>query len=154
NASFQSSTMPQAGNPHVMDVTYTITEGPQSRASDVVVLGQKVTHPQMLDRITRPDVTKGGPLSLGKFFAAENELYDLGIFDWVSVKHLRPISDQSREEVLVKVHESKRNSIDVGGGIEVIPRSGNVPVGDVALPGLPVTGLGTKFTVSQKSFWG
>ena len=36
----------------------------------------------------------------------------------------------------------------------MIPRSGNIPVGAVALPGIPPIGLGTKFTVSQKSFFG
>ena len=72
----------------------------------------------------------------------------------MSVKPRRPIADQDHEDVLIKVHESKRYSMDLGGGIEVIPRSGNIPVGTVALPGIPPIGLGTKFSVSQKSFFG
>ena len=44
--------------------------------------------------------------------------------------------------------------MDVGGGLEVVPRSGNIPVGSVAVPGIPPISLGDKFTVSQKSFIG
>jgi outer membrane protein assembly factor BamA len=44
--------------------------------------------------------------------------------------------------------------MDIGGGIEIIPRNGNVPVGAVVVPGLPPISLGDKFTVSQKSFIG
>lgn len=154
NASFQSAVTPSADNPHLMNVVYTITEGPQGHISAVVPLGEKVTRPSFLQSMTEPNVSKGKPLSQGKFFTAESDLYKLNIFDWVSVKPLQPISDQTQDEVLVKVHESKRYTMDIGGGIEVIPRSGNIPVGTVALPGLPVIGLGSKFTVSQKSFFG
>ncbi len=154
NATFKSSVSPVAGNPHLMNVVYDINEGPQGHVSNVVLLGQKITKPQFIRAITAPDVSAEKPLSQGKFFTAESNLYGLNIFDWASVKPLRPPSDQDREEVLVKVHESKRYTMDIGGGIEVIPRSGNIPVGDVALPGLPPIGLGTKFTVSQRSFFG
>ena len=36
----------------------------------------------------------------------------------------------------------------------MIPRSGNIPVGTVALPGIPPIGVGSKFTASQTSYWG
>ena len=61
---------------------------------------------------------------------------------------------QGAQEVLDRVHESPRYTMDVGGGIEVIPRNGNIPVGSVIVPGLPPVSLGNKFTVSQKSFIG
>jgi outer membrane protein insertion porin family len=44
--------------------------------------------------------------------------------------------------------------MDVGIGLEAIPRNGNIPVGAVALPGLPAVSLGDKYTTSQKSFFG
>jgi outer membrane protein insertion porin family len=154
NAGFRPEVTPSPQNPHVMNVVYTITEGPQGHINAVVPVGEKVTRPSFLREMTEADVSKGKPLSQGKFFTAESDLYKLNIFDWVSVKPLQPISNQTQDEVLVKVHESKRYTMDIGGGLEVIPRSGNIPVGTVALPGLPVIGLGSKFTVSQKSFWG
>jgi outer membrane protein insertion porin family len=154
NASFQSSVTPSAGHPHLMNVVYTITEGPQGHISAVIPLGEKVTRTSLLRGVTGPNLSEGKPLSQGTFFAAESNLYNLNIFDWVSIKPLEPITNQTQDEVLIKVHESKRYSMDIGAGIEIIPRSGNVPVGTVALPGLPVVSLGSKFTVSQKSFFG
>ncbi len=154
NANLRSSVTPQPGNAHLVDVVYNIQEGPQGRVDDVIVLGEQVTRPSLISLISAPEVGPGQLLSQGKFFTAEGALYNLNVFDWVSVKPRAALSDQPRETVLIKVHESKRYSMDVGAGIEVIPRSGNIPVGDVALPGLPPIGLGSKFTVSQKSFFG
>ena len=69
--------------------------------------------------------------------AAESRLYALGPFDWAEVNLRRPITTQSQEEVLIKVHESKRNTVTAGFGFEVINRGGSVPSGTVAVPGLP-----------------
>ena len=69
--------------------------------------------------------------------AAETRLYDLNVFDWSSVGPRKPITDQTDEETLVKVHEAKRNEITYGFGFEVSHRGGNIPAGTVAVPGLP-----------------
>ena len=156
NATFKSTVSPDPQNAHLMNVVYTIDEGPQGHVSDVVVLGQESHAGRVYpDDVTAPNVSSGKPLSEGKFFTAESDLYNLNIFDWVSIKPLRPVSDQTQEEVLVKVHESPRYSLDVGGGIEVIPRSANIPGrAKWRCREFPPIGLGTKFTVTQKSFFG
>jgi len=154
NARLRSVVTPVADHPHLFNVVYMVEEGPQGHVRDVVLLGEKTTKPKFVEALTRPNVSEGKPLSQGNFFTAEGDLYNLGVFDWASIKTLRPITTQDQEEVLIRVHESKRYSIDIGAGIEVIPRSGNIPVGTVALPGLPPVGLGSHFTVSQKSFFG
>jgi outer membrane protein insertion porin family len=152
NANFESTVSAANGNPHRMNVEYKITEGPHTFIDSVVLLGAEHTRADFLRQITGPGVTKGQPLSLGELFTAESNLYNLGVFDWASVQPREPISDQTKAEVLEKVHETRRNTIEYGGGIEVIPRSGNIPIGTVALPGLPTIGLGSKFTTSQRSF--
>jgi outer membrane protein insertion porin family len=154
NAHFDSSVSPALGNPHLLDVVYTIESGPQAHVGEVTLLGATRTQPKFIRSITESDVKEGEPLSEGKFLTAESDLYNLGVFDWASIGPIRPIVNQGREEVLIKVHESKRNTLDVGGGLEVLPRSGNVPVGAVAVPGAPSVSLGSKFTTSQKSYWG
>ena len=154
NAHFDSATSPSPENPHVVDVTYKIDPGPLVRVGEVTLLGLQRAQPKFLQAITDPNVKEGQPLSEGKLLTSESDLYNLGIFDWASISPLRPIEGQEYEEVLVKVHESKRNTLEVGAGFEVIPRSGNVPVGAVAVPGLPPVSLGNKFTTSQKSFFG
>jgi outer membrane protein insertion porin family len=154
NASIRSSATPQADDPQKINVTYTIDEGPQANISNVVLLGEKHTRPKLIDKITQSSFKPGQPMSEGHFLQAQSDLYSLGVFDWASVKALRPIVDQTQEEVLIKVHESALNSMDIGGGIEIIPRDGNVPVNSVVVPGIPPISLGNKFTVSQKSYFG
>lgn len=154
DATFDSNVTPAANHPHVMNVVYIIHEGRQGHISNVVMLGAKTTRPTFIRNVIHPEVSPRMPLSQGNFLSADSDLYNLDVFDWVSVKPLEPTVNQEQDELLVKVHESKRYSMDIGAGIEIIPRSGNIPVGEVALPGLPVIGLGSKFTVSQKSFFG
>ena len=154
NAHFDSTATPAPEDPHRLDVVYKIDEGPLARIGQVTLLGAQRAQPKFLRSITGADVKEGQPLSEGKLLTSESELYNLGVFDWASISPLRPIEGQDSEEVLVKVHESKRNTMDVGAGFEVIPRSGNVPVGAVAVPGLPPVSLGNKFRTSQQSFFG
>ena len=153
NASIRSSATPTQDDPHKLNVTYTIEEGPGANISEVVLLGANHTKPKFVRKIAS-GIQAGRPLSEGKFLQSESDLYGLGIFDWASIKPLRPIVDQTQEEVLIKVHEAPFNSMDIGGGIEIIPRDGNLPVNTVAVPGIPPVSLGNKFTVSQKSYVG
>jgi outer membrane protein assembly factor BamA len=154
NARFTSSATPDPADANAFDVVYTIDAGPQAYTKNVVLLGNEKSDAHLIQNIIKPNVSEGAPIGEGKLLTADSDLYALGIFDWASVRPLRPISIQTEEEVLVKVHEAKRNTVVLGGGLEVIPRSGNIPVGTVAVPGLPPIGLGSKFTTSQQSFFG
>src|ERR1700730_7923081 len=154
NAHFDSTATPTPEDPHSVNVVYKIGPGPLARIGQVTLLGATHTQPKFIRNITDPNVKEGQPLSEGKLLSSESDLYNIGVFDWASIAPLRPIEGQEYEEVLVKVHESKRNTLDVGVGFEVIPRDGNVPVGAVAVPGLPPVSLGNKFRTSQKSFFG
>jgi outer membrane protein assembly factor BamA len=154
NAGMEAKVEPSADDPHKMNVTYTIQEGPQVDVASLVYLGNDRTRTAFLKKIMAKNVTQGNALSEGHLLTSESDLYNLGIFDWTSVRTRRPVSNQDQEDVLVKVHEAPLNTLDYGGGLEVIPRTGNVPEGAVAIPGLPVIGLGTKFTASQKDFVG
>ena len=66
----------------------------------------------------------------------------------------RQITTQTNEDVLVKVHEAKRNTMTYGFGFEVINRGGSIPSGTVALPNLPPVGLPSNFTTSQTTYYG
>jgi outer membrane protein insertion porin family len=154
NATVHSSATPDPQKPHAITVTYAVQEGPEANISDVVVLGEKHTKASFLNEVTGKQLKPGQPLSEGHFLQSESDLYDLGIFDSATVGPLRPIVDQTSEQVLVRVHESPLNSMDIGGGIEIIPRDGSLPANAVAVPGIPPISLGDKFTVSQKSYVG
>jgi outer membrane protein insertion porin family len=150
NVAFRPSIRPVGGRPDHVDVTYTIQEGPHVQVKGVALMGAKHTQDGFIDRSV--DVRAGAPLSAGKLLESESRLYDLGIFDWASIDPRRPVTDQTEEEVLVKVHEAKRNSLSWGLGFEFEPRVGNLPVGAVALPGLPIIALPSSFTTTQKNF--
>jgi outer membrane protein insertion porin family len=138
-------------DPHEVDVTYQITEEQQVRISKVLHLGQKQTKLDLI-RIST-NLAPQEPLSAGKLLAGESKLYDLGIFDWASVGPRRQITNQSLEETLVKVHETKRNTVTYGFGFEISRRGGNIPTGTVAVPGLPtINTKGANLFPSEKTF--
>ena len=63
-------------------------------------------------------------------------------------------SQDESEEVLVKVHESQRNQIEYGGGLEIVSRGGSPPGGAIVIPGLAPIPVGKNFTTSERRFFG
>ena len=154
NSTFRAKAAPINGDKHKLAVVYEIYEGPQVRTATVVTLGRRETRQSLISRETKPDLPVGQPLRENRLLSTENKLYSLGVFDWAEVDPRRQITTQTQEDVLVKVHEAKRNTLTYGFGFEVVNRGGSVPSGTVALPGLPPVGLNKNFKTSQKTFWG
>lgn len=133
NAEVKTQTKPQPGDPHRVNVAYEITENQLVRIGEVAYLGQDHTRLSLIKKTAKlPAET---PMRRNQLLEAESRLYDLNIFDWSSVGPRKPITDQTDEMALVKVHEAKRNEITYGFGFEVSHRGGNIPTGTVALPG-------------------
>ena len=149
NATLRVEETPVSGDLHRAAVTYVIDEGPRVHVSEVVYVGQEHSQVSLLKRVTgiRPDTD----MSESKLLQGESDLYNLGVFDWANVSPRRPITQQTSEDVVVKVHEAKRNSISYGVGFESTPRSGSLSTGTLILPGLPTVGLPPKFTVIEKT---
>lgn len=152
NANFRATAHPVGKDPHRLDVTYTISEGPKVMLKSVVALGAKVTRQSLIDRTV--ELKPEAPLQEDELLAAEGRLYSLGIFDWAGIDPLRQVTTQTEESVLVKLHEARQNDIKYGFGFEVVNRGGSIPSGTIALPGLPPVGLPSNFETSQKTFWG
>jgi len=140
------------GDPHRVNISYAIDEHQQVRIDEVVFLGQQRTRLSLIKKAAQ--ISPETPMRRGDLLEAESRLYDLSIFDWSSVGPRKPITDQSDEMALVKVHEAKRNEITYGVGFEISHRGGNVPTGTVALPGGGGTiGLnGYQIAPSQSTF--
>jgi outer membrane protein insertion porin family len=151
-ASFRARATPDKANPHRVAVVYSIDEGPQVYTKSVVPLGSPHTRPEII--ATNANIKTGQPLSQGALLVGESRLYNLGVFDWASVDTARPITQQTQAEVLVKLHEARRNTITYGFGFEATKRGGSVPGGTVAVPGLPPVGLPKNFKTSENTFWG
>jgi len=127
-------------NSHQVDVAYEINENQMVRISSVLYEGQKHTRISLLRKSAA--LRAETPLSEKQLLESETRLYDLNIFDWTSIGPKKPITDQTEEEAVVKVHEAKRTEIIYGFGFEVSRRGGNVPAGSVAVPGLGNINLG------------
>jgi outer membrane protein assembly factor BamA len=149
NAALRWSVKPAPGVAHGVIVTYQIDEGTHVQVSKVVFLGAEHTKPVFLAKNT--SVKADAPLSEAKLLGTESALYNLGIFDWADVAPRRPITDQKEEEVQVKVHEAKRNSLTYGLGLQYTPVAGSLSSGIVALPGLPTIGLPSSFKIIEKN---
>ena len=151
NAEVKAAITRNSSDPHRVSVTYAINEHQVVRVKDVLYLGQKTTRVSLIKATT--DIPVESPMRKGQLLAAESHLYDLNTFDWASVGPERPITDQTEEAALVKVHEAKRNEIIYGFGFEVSRRGGNIPTGTVAVPGLPPIDLGSnKIAPSEATF--
>jgi outer membrane protein insertion porin family len=152
NATFRETVQEVGKNTHRIEVVYHITEGPEVRIAHIYTLGRRQTRQTLVNRAVKMKPEQ--PMREDQMLTAENRLYDLGIFDWAEVDPRRPITTQTQEDTVVKLHESKRNVMTYGFGFEVINRGGNIPSGTVVVPGLPAFGVPSTFTTAQKRFWG
>ena len=141
-------------DPHHIKVVYHILEGPKVYTGSVLTLGREQTRQRTIN-LDIASIKAGQPLTETQLLTAGSKLYDhVGVFDWAEVDPKRQITTQDQEDVLVKLHEAKRNSFTYGFGFEVINRGGSLPGGTVGLPNLPPVGLPQNFTVSQTTFYG
>jgi len=152
NANFRATARSQRNDPHRLEVIYTVAEGPKVILDSVITLGAKNTRQSLIDQTVQ--LHAEAPLRQDDLLTAEGRLYTLGVFDWAEIDPRRQITTQTDEDVLVKVHEARRNDIRYGFGFEVVNRGGSIPSGTVVLPGLPPVGLPSSFKTSQKTFWG
>ncbi len=149
NATLRIQATPLPGDNYRIAVNFIIDEGPQVHVGQVVYAGQHRSKTSLLEQAVsiRPEAE----MSETKLLQAESDLYNLGVFDWAEVSPRRPITDQTTEDLLVKVHEAKRNSISYGIGFQSTPRSGSLSTGTLVLPGLPTVGLPKNFTILEKT---
>jgi len=138
-----------SGDPQRVNVVYNVIERQEVRVKEVLYLGLGRTKRSLVEKTANLRVES--PMSQGAMLKAESGLYDLGIFDWSSVGPQKPITSQTEEAAVVKVHEAKRNEITYGFGFEVSHRGATAPAGTVAVPGLPTIGIGNNQVAPSQS---
>lgn len=151
-SSFRATVRPVDNNPHRLAVTYQIYEGPKVITNSIVTIGKEKTQQAFVDKTIQLKLRT--PLRTDEMLAAESRLYEPGIFDWAEIDPRRQITTQTNEDVVVKLHEAKRNSITYGFGFEVVNRGGSVPAGTVAVPGVPPIGVNKDVKTNEKTFYG
>src|SRR5207247_9325477 len=109
-STYHATAQPLPNYPQKFEVVYELTEGAQVKTSNFVTVGTKVSKQALIDKQIAMLKTEE-PLSERKILESEGRLYTTGVFDWADVNTRRQITSQETEDVIVKVHESKRKTI-------------------------------------------
>ena len=100
-----------------MRLVYHIDEGPQTRVRKILVTGYAHTRSGVIRREIR--VKQDAPLREGDVVDSQRRLYNLGIFNRVTIEPQNPNGTDTNKDVVVLVEEAKRYTIAYGGGFEV-----------------------------------
>jgi len=98
-------------------LTYRIHEGPQTRVRRVLLTGYGHTRPNVIQREVQ--VEPDQPLREGQVIDSQRRLYNLGVFNRVTITPQNPAGTDPDKDIVVLVEEAKRYTIAYGGGFEV-----------------------------------
>lgn len=99
-----------------MALVYTVVEGEQIHVKRVLLTGYQHARPKVIRREVK--VTPGGPLREGDIVESQQKLYNLGIFNRVTIEPQNANGTEPDKDVVVLVEEAKRYTIAYGGGLE------------------------------------
>lgn len=129
-------------------LVYHIQEGPQIRVRRVLISGYEHTRPGVIRREVR--IKAQQPLREGEVVESQRRLYNLGVFNRVTIEPQNPNGSNTDKDIAVLVEEAKRYTLAYGGGFEVQrlasttnPTSGEVqaaPRGILEISKLNLTG--------------
>ncbi len=100
-----------------VSLVYQIEEGPQTRVRKILLTGYNHTRPGVIRREIR--VQEQAPLREGEVVESQRRLYNLGVFNRVTIQPQNPNGSDTNKDVVVLVEEAKRYTLAYGGGFEV-----------------------------------
>jgi outer membrane protein insertion porin family len=98
-------------------LVYVIQEGPQTRVRRILIGGYQHTRPGVIHREVHIKVKE--PLREGDVVESQRRLYNLGVFNRVTIEPQNPIGTNPEKDIAVLVEEAKRYTVAYGGGFEV-----------------------------------
>jgi outer membrane protein insertion porin family len=99
-----------------MRLVYKIEEGAQIRVKRVLLTGYVHTRPKVIAREVK--VQPDEPLREGDVVESQQKLYNLGVFNRVTIEPQNAAGTDPDKDVVVLVEEAKRYTIAYGGGFE------------------------------------
>jgi outer membrane protein assembly factor BamA len=96
---------------------YRIREGPQTRVRRVLISGYKHTRPGVIRREVH--IKANEPLRESDVVESQRRLYNLGVFNRVTIEPQNPNGTNPDKDIAVLVEEAKRYTVAYGGGFEV-----------------------------------
>lgn len=115
-AHFQEEVLPTE-LPNRVRLTYHIAEGEKIEISKVLLTGYQFTRPGIIAR--QVQIQPGGPLREGDVVESQRRLYNLGVFNRVTIAPQNPNGTDPEKTMVVEVQEGRRYTIGYGGGFEV-----------------------------------
>jgi outer membrane protein insertion porin family len=100
-----------------INLVYHIDEGSQLRVRNLYISGYENTRPGIIRR--QVQIKTKAPLREGDVVESQRRLYNLGVFNRVSIEPQNPNGTDNDKNVVVLVEEAKRYTIAYGGGFEV-----------------------------------
>jgi len=100
-----------------MRVVYRIEEGPQTRVRRILLTGYEHTRAKVIRREIR--MKSEAPLREGEVVESQRRLYNLGVFNRVTIQPQNPNGTDTNKDIVVLVEEAKRYTLAYGGGFEV-----------------------------------
>jgi outer membrane protein insertion porin family len=101
----------------LMQVVYRIEEGPQTRVRKILLTGYEHTRANVIRREIK--VKSAAPLREGEVVESQRRLYNLGVFNRVTIQPQNPNGSDPNKDIVVLVEEAKRFTLAYGGGFEV-----------------------------------
>jgi outer membrane protein assembly factor BamA len=98
-------------------LVYHIGEGPQTRVRRILISGYQHTRLGVIHREVHIKVKE--PLREGDVVESQRRLYNLGVFNRVTIEPQNPNGTNPEKNVAVLVEEAKRYTVAYGGGFEV-----------------------------------
>src|SRR5690348_12513655 len=98
-------------------LVYHIQEGPQTRVRTILISGYEHTRSGVIRREVR--IKPQEPLREGEVVESQRRLYNLGVFNRVTIEPQNPTGTDVDKDIAVLVEEAKRYTLAYGGGFEV-----------------------------------
>jgi len=108
---------PEVAQAAPVRLVYRITEGPQTVVKRVLLTGYKRTRMGVIQREIR--VKTDAPLRESDVVESQRRLYNLGIFNRVTIEPQNPDGTDPEKDIVVLVEEANRYTMAYGGGFEV-----------------------------------
>jgi outer membrane protein insertion porin family len=108
---------PEAPQGPPVRLVYHITEGPQVIVKRVLLTGYRRTRVNVIQREIR--VKADAPLRESDVVESQRRLYNLGVFNRVTIEPQNPDGSDPDKDIVVLVEEANRYTMAYGGGFEV-----------------------------------
>src|SRR5712671_5888183 len=113
----EEDSKPAIGQAEAVRLVYHIREGPQTRVRRVIIGGYEHTRLGVIHREVHIKVKE--PLREGDVVESQRRLYNLGVFNRVTIEPQNAGGTDPEKDIAILVEEAKRYTVAYGGGFEV-----------------------------------